>query len=77
MKLQFLKSSGLIGDFERVDTPSRVRWRIEVRPTRLQAFRNEGSFGVIVLSTREVAAFVEGVWVGQGVYPVHRAGTFG
>lgn len=72
------RAHGYIFAYERLE-PSKpkepVRWRIETQPTRYAAFNDPDATGVIVLTTREVMAFIEGVWAATRTKPVTRAGA--
>lgn len=73
--LHWAKSLGYIFGFEMTHTPDGLRWIIETAPTRLEHYRDNDARGTIVLSTREVMAFTEGLWAASGVRPVNRAGS--
>lgn len=75
-QLRVLKDSGVIHDYSELEFAIARRWRIETIPTRYDAYHNPGQPGVIVLTSREVAAFTEGVWAAQRFNPVRRAGTY-
>ena len=71
MHLSIAFSEGDIAGYERIEGG---RWRIEVQPTRFEAYHYPDTRGVIVLTTREVMAFTEGRWAARGITPNHRAG---
>jgi hypothetical protein len=52
------------------------KWLVQVPATRYAAYHGD-EWGEIVLSTREVLAFAEGIWAGRRINPVHRAGAEG
>jgi hypothetical protein len=70
-------AAGHIFGYGRLDGErgERVRWRIEVQPTRYAAHHDPDARGVIVLTTREVMAFVEGLWAATKTQPTTRAGA--
>jgi hypothetical protein len=73
--LSHAKSEGIISDFIRSDQPGRVFWVIDVPGTHYAEHFESGSKGQIVLTTREVMAFIEGTWAALKINPVNRAGA--
>lgn len=71
--LEAARADGDVLSFERLPG-SPVRFRLEVRPTRLAHYQDSDSRGVLVLTSREVFAFVEGRWAARRIYPTRRAG---
>lgn len=69
--LSFASDNGHIGGFEELDGG---RWLIKVPATRYAAYHG-GEWGEIVLRTREVLAFTEGLWCGLHINPTNRAGA--
>jgi hypothetical protein len=72
--LMWAKTEGYIRDFKQIHSQKGLRWVIDVPPTRYNAYNNIEQ-GQIVLSTREVMAFMEGLWTGAKINPVSRAGS--
>lgn len=73
------KGRGWITDYRRIDIElgggqTRIGWRIEAEPTRYEHHFDPAARGVIVLSSREVFAFLEGCFAGAHVQPNRRAG---
>ena len=72
--LGFAKAAGYIHDYERLENTGRVMWKIETIPTRYNTYHKVMDSEPIVLTTREVMAFIEGVWAGAKIHPTRRAG---
>ena len=72
--LDFAKTAGYIHDFEQIDNTGRILWKIETIPTRYNTYHALMDSEAIVLTTKEVHAFIEGVWAGAKIHPIKRAG---
>jgi hypothetical protein len=72
--LDFCKASGYIQGFEKVQEPGKTLWKIQVWPTRYNTYHKLMDYETIVLTTREVMAFIEGVWAAAKIHPTTRAG---
>lgn len=74
MYLDELEREGYIGGYEQIDRQGAVAWKVQVPGTRRQ--RHYGvMWDDIVLSTREVYAFVEGAWAGRRAVRNTRVGA--
>jgi hypothetical protein len=72
--LDFATASGYIQGFEKIEQPGKTLWKIKTLPTRYNTYHKLMDYESIVLTTREVMAFIEGVWAAAKIHPVHRAG---
>jgi hypothetical protein len=74
--LDWAQAAGHIKGYERIEFPTgnRTGWKIKVLPTRYDTYHKTMDNDVIVLTSREVMAFIEGVWAGAGIHPTTRAG---
>lgn len=72
--LRWAINENYIQGYERLENMGRVRWKIETIPTRYNTFHKVMDSEPIVLTTREVMAFIEGLWAGAKIHPTRRAG---
>jgi hypothetical protein len=70
--LRRLKREGHIFDYRR----DGIKWVIEVPATHHDVYFYPEARGTIVLTTREVFAFTEGVWAAIKHNPISRAGSW-
>jgi hypothetical protein len=73
--LWWYKREGHIQDFEKVKVGGSLRWKVTVQKTRYQNYHHpDAPHPTILLTSREMLAFIEGLWVGMGHEPTTRAG---
>lgn len=70
----YAKNIAWIFDFEKLEDNGRVYWRIETTPTHYDAYHDRHARGEIILTSREVLAFIEGCWAVAKINPTTRAG---
>lgn len=73
--LAHAKREGYINSFERIRQGGRIYWKIEVPSVHYDDYHGI-KWAPIVLMSREVCAFMEGIWAGLGKHPVNRAGAY-
>lgn len=69
--LWWAKDEGHIYDYKKLGNGY---FKIEVPSTHYEDYHYPDRRGVLVLKTREVFAFIEGVYAAMAIHPVRRAG---
>jgi len=73
--LSLAQRDGVINKFERIRHKGRVYFAVEVPSTHYDHYHGI-EWVELVFTSREVCAFIEGVWAAQGKHPVSRAGAY-